>query len=170
MKGCIWLKKVIWIIIIMFILFMNGCKHDDENSDSNTYDDLTSNQQEIIDLVYSFYDEWSYYSNSGKEWECTNVTFFEQSESLIFSSYYSFSNYEKVGDDTYSKRGASLVYDVDVTSGKITKHEYSIFEKAEKGGAYVQAMNGSEFDVDSDEQTKKDVLSNAYYKKIIKES
>lgn len=140
-----------------------------KKDDNCTYEELTDEQKEIVDLVYSYYDNWNYIQDSGDDWGCTNVTFFYQSDRLMFATYYEFSPMEKVGYGVSSKRGSTAMFDVEITNARLLGHEYSVYESAEKRNALVKASMGYEFDVNADEEIQKDILANAYYENIVEE-
>ena len=161
------MKKMVYILILVLTVGFSGCGNAPEKK--YTYEELTDEQKEIIDLVYSSYDKWQYLHDSGEDWGCTNVTFFYEDEQLIFATYHEFSSLEKIGKDVYSKRGGTKVFEVEKEDSQISGHGYSIYESAKKNGAVARASYGCEFDVKADMETQKNVLANTYYKYIIKE-
>lgn len=152
--------KRIWLHMLISIMFViNGCGDGTVESGSISYEKLDESQQEIIDGVYDSYSSWDSVYDSGKDFPCTNVTFFLEDGIMVFATYYK----------TRSDYGFVKCFEVNLENGELSGHSYSIFgDKAQikEKVAQVKAATGTEFNADSDESTMKDILASAYYEAL----
>lgn len=151
------IKKIGLYMLIGTILWISGCGNGKAKSGVNSYDELKESQQEIVDGVYDAYSSWKSVHDSGKDFPCTNVTFFKEDGKMIFATYYR----------ARSDYGFVKYFEVNMENGELSGHSYSIFgDKAQikENVAQVKAATGTEFSADSDESTMKDILASTYYK------
>lgn len=148
------------IAFIGMLLLLSACGSNAETSKTYSYDDLSEEYKNVVDGVLNEYDSWKSFSDSGKNWGCTNVTFIWDGEQLLFVTCYRTSSAEKIGDGV-SSLGTSFykVYEVDTQSGELSGHEYSLGENVEKNSHCIQALNGHEFASGFSELEKKDALA-----------
>ena len=160
------LIEICLVIGVMLILGACGVKKTGEPV-VITYDELEVTQKKVIDGIYDNYGIWKSVYDSGKDFYCTNVTFFEENETVIFATFYK----TRKDAEYNSIFGFYMFFEVDVESGKLSKHNYSLFgnnAQVKRGAAEARASNGQEFNTDMDEVAIKDTLATVYYNAIIK--
>lgn len=158
-------KSKICIFILLLILAMVGLtscakyENAEETSRIYTYDDLSADQKVIVDGILDQYYVWKSVEDSGKDFMCTNVTFFNEDEKLIFATCYRLSETEEIVNGVSSTTGLLyMFFEVD-SEGNLSWHKYSVYDSQRKNAAMVMAYAGAEFYDDLSATEKKDLLA-----------
>lgn len=164
LHDCHKINFMIISIIILSCFLLGGCSSDDsENEKSVSYNELDSDGQGVIDIVYSYYDSWDSIHDSGQEFYCTNVGFFYDENTLVFATYYSTESGEmgKLANDTpvISKNGFFSYFVVD-------KDNKTLEEYSGSGSLYALCMSQN-WNVNATAQEQKDILADRYFSFIL---
>lgn len=154
-------KCAICFFTLFLIIFACGCTS--ETQKAKGYSDLNDQQQRIIDNVLNQYDTWKDCYDSGKNYRCSNISFFMEDGNLIFATCYRTSGIEKVGDGIYSTTNVLYkFFKVNLQSGKLSGHGYSIYDSMKENSAQIQAFSGIDFSETLNIAEKKNKIAEAY--------
>ena len=151
------MKKFLLFSFIIATLIISGCGSSNKSASKNyTYENLDDGQKQIVDTVFDEYTKWKSVQDSGKTFFCSKVNFFYEGDKLIFVANYNFSS---------SSAFEYAAFYVD--DGHLTSRTYDAYEDKLKAKATGAAMSGLDFSKDDSTETKKNTLSNAYYKAVL---
>ena len=132
------MKKIAIACFMLLFIAIVGCGQKQEQPKYYTYQDLSENQQKIVDKVLKQYYVWkSAYVGPGWR-DASNVTFFKEDGQLIFAVCYK----DKVTPDIAQ---VYMFCEVDTETGKLSGHNYTVYDSTKEMVAMVRASSGQEF-------------------------
>ena len=151
------MKNKIFLLCMIIVLCLSACADNETKTYTYTYEEVSSQQQAIVDGVYEQYASWKYVRDSGDTIPVTNVNFLYEDDVLLFVTYYDEGN-DGVGY-FYSIREVGQ-------NGDLTNHVYEnkLFDEKERTkerNAMMAGVCGFAYPLNEGEQ--KDVLANALY-------
>ena len=150
--------KRILIICTVATLWLCSCGNSGEEVSTYTYEDLSSEQQTIVNNIYTNYSVWDAVYDSGRDIMVSKINFLYEEDTLLFVTYYDEGN-DGVG--VFCR-----IMEVG-ENGVLTEHVYenTLFneeEKTNERAATMAAITGFEYPLIEEEC--KNVLANAFYK------
>lgn len=150
--------KRIFIICAVSTLWLCACGSSGEEVSTYTYEDLNSEQQNIIDNIYGNYSAWKSVYDSGRDIMVSKINFLYEEDTLLFVTYYDEGN-DGVG---YFCKIMEVSENGDLVGHKYENTLFDEEEKTNERTAMMVAITGFEYPLSEEEQ--KNVLANAFCK------